>query len=171
MSYYWFIEYDVLSTEEYQYWPRWQPRSILAFASGYHIIFNDSIINNNCFIIYKHFLLNYNQSIKFLSPDDLLLDTYIQWEKPQDSEHQEYSLGWLQLSANEKQSIFSIKYIFPCCWSNNGTMMCILTSLYLILYRWTSPLQQPDENTVSERCYRKFTISNWIYSKFSNRQA
>ena len=39
------IEYDVIFTGKYL-----SPRSILVFSSGYHIIFNDSVVKN-CIIL------------------------------------------------------------------------------------------------------------------------
>ena len=36
----------LIYTNEYQYWPRLSPRSILVFSGGYHVISNTSIVNN-----------------------------------------------------------------------------------------------------------------------------
>ena len=36
----------LISTTEYQYWPRLSPWSILVFSGGYHVISDTSIVNN-----------------------------------------------------------------------------------------------------------------------------
>ena len=40
------LDMTLISTSEYQYWPRLTPRSILVFSGGYHIISNTSTVNN-----------------------------------------------------------------------------------------------------------------------------
>ena len=50
---YWVIEYDVISTGEYQYWPSLSLRSILVFSNGHHIIFTDSMTNNCIMLLCK----------------------------------------------------------------------------------------------------------------------
>ena len=40
------LDMMLISTTEYQYWPRQLPQSILVFSGGYHIISNTSIVNN-----------------------------------------------------------------------------------------------------------------------------
>ena len=44
------LDMTLLSTTEYQYWPRLLPWSVLVFSGGYHVISITSIVNNN--IIY-----------------------------------------------------------------------------------------------------------------------
>ena len=49
----------------------------------------------------------------------LILGRHNQWKKTRAGEHQKYSLGWKQFSANEKQSIFRIcntNFYYPTYW-------------------------------------------------------
>ena len=46
------IEYGVISSGDNQRWPRLPPRSILVLSSDYHILFNDSVVNN-CIIFLR----------------------------------------------------------------------------------------------------------------------
>ena len=55
------LDMALISTIEYQYWPRLSPRSTLVFSSGYHGISNTSIVNN-CIMAsdFRQYIAEYN---------------------------------------------------------------------------------------------------------------